>query len=71
MNYFPDRGCLTLIRPVDDEEELQRLNELPDFSLRPEFTRGINELREKIMANTGPKIYEGKPIDGYGMASMI
>lgn len=20
MNYFPDRGCLTLIRPVDDEE---------------------------------------------------
>ena len=26
MSYFPNRECLTLVQPVDDEEELQKLN---------------------------------------------
>lgn len=34
MSYFTSRECLTLVRPVDDEKDLQLLNSLPDYSLR-------------------------------------
>jgi hypothetical protein len=56
---------------VDDEDDLQRLNQLPDHSLRREFIEGINTLKAKIMSNTGPKIYEGKPITGANFSVMI
>jgi len=26
---FPDRECFTLVRPVNDEKDLQRLDQLP------------------------------------------
>lgn len=71
MAYFPNRECLTLVQPVDDEEELQKLNELPDQCLRREFMEGVNTLRNKIMINTGPKLYEGKPITGYSISVMV
>lgn len=32
---------------------------------------GVNALRNKIIDNTGPKIYGGKEITGYGMSVMI
>lgn len=36
-HFFKDRDCQTLVRPVEDEKELQSLNDLPASSLRPEF----------------------------------
>ena len=36
---------MTLVRPVNEERDLQKLNTLPDFSIRPEFTRAVNNLR--------------------------
>ena len=71
MSYFPNRECLTLVQPVDDEDQLQRLNKLPDHCLRREFMDGVAELRAKIMGNTGPKIYEGKPLSGANFSVMI
>ncbi len=59
------------MQPVDDEEDLQRLNQLPNHSLRREFVEGVNVLKSKIMSNTGPKLYEGKPITGANFSVMI
>ena len=44
-NYFKERECMTLVRPVNEERDLQRLNTLPDFSLRAEFQQGVKKLR--------------------------
>jgi|JI9StandDraft_2_1071091.scaffolds.fasta_scaffold1078030_1 hypothetical protein len=65
------RECMTLVRPVDEEELLYDLNVLEDHRLRREFIEGVNTLRNKIIDNTGPKIYGGKDITGYGMSVMI
>ena len=29
-HFFKDRDCCTMVRPVEDEKELQKLDELPD-----------------------------------------
>lgn len=50
--YFPDRGCATLIRPVMNESDLQSLNTLGDSALRPEFLQAASALRERILSST-------------------
>ena len=62
---------MTLVRPVNEERDLQKLNTLPDFSIRPEFTRAVNNLRQKILQKTGPKVFQGELITGPAMASML
>lgn len=46
--FFPERYCATLIRPSDDERDLQNLRSDPDL-LKPEFVRQINDLRDFIL----------------------
>jgi hypothetical protein len=36
-HFFKDRDCMTLVRPVEDERQLQNLSSLPSAALRPEF----------------------------------
>lgn len=35
---FPDRDCFTLVRPVNDERELSRLDTVDPSRMRPEVT---------------------------------
>lgn len=37
VNFFKDRDCFLLIRPVDDEKKLQNMSTLKDSELRPKF----------------------------------
>lgn len=51
--FFPERYCTTLIRPVDDEHELQQLSDPnsylgEDSVIKPEFVEQVNELRNFI-----------------------
>lgn len=46
--FFPERYCATLIRPSDDERDLQNLRSDPDL-LKPEFVTQINDLRNFIL----------------------
>lgn len=50
---------MTLVRPIGDETELQKMNNIPDHYLRREFIDGVNDLRDIILRNAGPKTYEG------------
>lgn len=46
--FFPERYCATLIRPSDDERDLQNLKSDPDL-LKPEFVNQINDLRNFVL----------------------
>lgn len=47
------------------------MNNIPDHALRREFVQGVNDLRELVLRNTGPKTYEGEILTGPAVASMI
>jgi hypothetical protein len=40
-SFFPTRDCCTLVRPLTDEEALQRLATTPEDHLRPEFREQV------------------------------
>ena len=63
-NYFKERDCFTIVRPVENESDLQRLNYLEDEKIRPEFLEQIEILRNKIFMIVKPKNFEGKNFSG-------
>ncbi|KAJ4770225.1 Guanylate-binding protein [Rhynchospora pubera] len=52
---FPDRECFTLVRPLHNENDLQRLDQIPLERLRPEFRVGLDELTKFVFERTRPK----------------
>ncbi|GLC47864.1 hypothetical protein PLESTB_000033800 [Pleodorina starrii] len=54
-SLFPDRDCVTLVRPVADEEALRNLAVLPADQLRPEFAQGVERLTATLNARAQPK----------------
>ena len=46
--YFPERDCFTLVRPVEDEKNLQNLQALNDDELRSEFLEQAKNFRNKV-----------------------
>lgn len=63
-HFFTDRDCATLVRPTEEETDLQALQTLPDEWLRPEFVEASKKLREKIFKRVKPKTLNGKFITG-------
>lgn len=52
---FPDRECFTLVRPLNNENELQRLDQISLDRLRPEFRAGLDALTKFVFERTRPK----------------
>ncbi|KEH30967.1 guanylate-binding family protein [Medicago truncatula] len=52
---FPDRECFTLVRPLNNENDLQRLDQISSDKLRPEFRRDIQALIKFVFERTRPK----------------
>lgn len=61
-HFFRDRDCVTMVRPVELEQDLQRLDSLPDKFLREEFLKQSNLVRTKILKKTKPKKVNGKVV---------
>jgi hypothetical protein len=61
VNFFKERDCFLLIRPVDDEKKLQNMAQVKDSELRPKFLELINQLRTKVMRSVKKKMFKGKP----------
>lgn len=59
LNFFLYRDCFTLVRPVVEETDLQKLNTLPEYKLRKEFITQVNKLKEKILFLAEPKQLQG------------
>nr|GMC83893.1 guanylate-binding protein 1-like [Ipomoea batatas] len=52
---FPERECFTLVRPLSNENELQRLDQIPLDRLRPEFKAGLDTLTRFVFERTKAK----------------
>ena len=60
-----------MIRPVDSEEDLKRLNKIPYNNLKPEFKMEFKTLKDKIFKEALPKKLNGKKLTGPALATLI
>lgn len=68
--FFPDRDCATLVRPTENEGDLQNLINLPDDKLRKEFIEQVNALKIKVKKKLRAKVVNGKKVNGPMLASL-
>ncbi|XP_042027997.1 guanylate-binding protein 2-like isoform X1 [Salvia splendens] len=61
---FPDRECYTLVRPLSNENDLQRLDQIPLDKLRPEFKSGLDSFTRFVFERTRPKQMGGTVMTG-------
>ena len=71
IKFFPERDCVTLIRPVDSEDDLKKLNTIPYNHLKPEFKMEFKILKDKIFKEALPKKLNGKKLTGPALATLI
>ncbi|CAL2251856.1 unnamed protein product [Prunus armeniaca] len=55
LAVFPDRECFTLVRPLNNEHDLQRLDEIQLDKLRHEFRSGLDTLTRSVFERARPK----------------
>jgi hypothetical protein len=63
-NIFSYKDCATLVRPVESEADLQRVNEMPNNEMRSEFVEQVSVLRKRIFKRVKPKMLLGRCISG-------
>ena len=69
-SFFRERDCVTLVRPAEDEATLKKLSQVPVSSLRPEFQRGLANLKDKVYAQTRAKSVNGRALSGAMLATL-
>ena len=69
--YFPDRDCFTMVRPVEKEDELQNLQNLPDNMLRKEFLVQAQNFRNKVFNLVTPKTFHKRALNGSMLIELI
>jgi hypothetical protein len=62
--FFRERDCVTMIRPLTNEEDLQNLDKMELNELRGEFVQQVMHLRRKVLNKIKPKVINGKKING-------
>lgn len=59
INFFKNRDCMTLVRPINDETDLRNIQHLRDDQIRPDFLNSLNAIRNKIYKNCTQKVING------------
>ncbi|KAI9985694.1 hypothetical protein PInf_005093 [Phytophthora infestans] len=54
-DFFRHRDCVTLVRPVDDEQKLRNLPQVPYEELRGEFRTSFESLQKRLFGKAKPK----------------
>ncbi|KAI9917724.1 hypothetical protein PsorP6_012388 [Peronosclerospora sorghi] len=71
-DFFRQRNCVTLVRPVYDEKKLQQVDALPIEDLRPEFQQQLREVKQIVYGESlQPKMVQGKPLNGSMFAGLL
>lgn len=70
-SFFPDRECVTLIRPISDEAALQQVDDIAYDDLRQQFRDGMTVLRNLIFQNARPKTIDGKMLSGAMFGGLV
>ena len=70
-NYFLERYCFPLVRPVENEKDLQNLMNLPDNKIRPEFLLQSDNLKNNIFSKIKPKNFGGNILSGEMLIALL
>lgn len=71
-DFFRDRDCVTLVRPVHDESQLQQVDKLAIEELRPEFQEQLSHVMSIVFGESlRPKMLQGKPLNGSMFAGLL
>mmetsp|Transcript_4879 Transcript_4879/g.9126 ORF Transcript_4879/g.9126 Transcript_4879/m.9126 type:complete len:437 (+) Transcript_4879:1130-2440(+) len=70
LEFFKDRDCFTLIRPLNNEKQLREINAIPYDSLRPKFREQIEKFVNKTIRTIKPKTIDGTPLNGLMLAQL-
>ncbi|KAL4491464.1 hypothetical protein ABPG72_008120 [Tetrahymena utriculariae] len=62
--FFRVRDCETLVRPLEDESKLARIDKQDWNTLRPAFIEGVNNFEKKVLMNIKPKTIQNKVLNG-------
>jgi len=63
-SFFKERSCITLVRPLTDETNLQNLEKMDLEKLRPEFFQQIISLRQSVLGSIKVKTINRTPVSG-------
>ena len=69
--FFVDRECFMMVRPVKGEESLQNMEEKEFEELRYEFVEQVLALRKKMMTGVQAKQLNGKNLTGEMLATLV
>ena len=69
--YFPERDCFCMVRPTENEQDLQNLQNLPDNKFRKEFLEQSKIFRNKVMKKTKPKRLNGRVLTGSMLVEFV
>ena len=69
--YFPERDCFVMVRPTENEEDLQNLQNLPDNKFRKEFLEQSKIFKNKVFKKTKPKRLNGKALTGAMLVEFV
>ena len=70
-NYFPERDCFTMVRPVENEKDLQNLSNLENRYFRKEFLEQSEIFRKKVLFKCRPKIFHKNTLTGAMLIELI
>lgn len=62
--FFQDRDCVTVVRPAENEEEIQSLNLADSSQFRKEFLEQMMRIKSKIFRRTKPKKFNHRVLNG-------
>ena len=69
--YFNERDCFPMVRPVENENDLQNLMNLSENKIRPEFIKQCNLLKNKIYMKIKPKTFNNKILSGQMLIELL
>ena len=71
IKYFKERECITLPRPVDEESDLHKLNEIPFCKLKTNFREEFLNLKKIIYEKAKIKKIGNKKINGLILVELL
>ena len=70
-SYFKEKDLFVMVRPVEEECDLQNLQNLPDEKLRKEFLEQAKFFRNKVMKKIKPKVFKKKNLNGFMLVELV
>jgi len=69
-HFFRERDLSVLVRPTEEENDIQNLMDIPSNLIREQFASGIEALKKKVYKRAWPKMLNNQFINGPMLADL-